>query len=211
MLKPITGTWFEFQHHNIPEGKYWNPICRWFSDEQWEAKVDEIAELGMKYIVLLTTAQVYDDTAFAYFKTDINDWYVESGEYEIMAARSSRDIACTATVQIESTTVIKKVFTLNSTVEELMSTPAGAQMFSQMMAKMMPKPPMDHPPVEGEMPAEPPMGAGMPPEPPAGDGMGMGAAMAAMMGGMPLRSLVAFSGGAFPLEAARAIVAQLNA
>ena len=71
MLKPITGTWFEFQHHNIPEGKYWNPICRWFTDEQWEAKVDEIAELGMKYIVLLTTAQVYDDRAFSYFKTDI--------------------------------------------------------------------------------------------------------------------------------------------
>lgn len=75
MLKPIRGTWFEFQHHNIPEGKYWNPICRWFTDEQWEAKVDEIAELGMKYIVLLTTAQVYDDRAFAYFKTDIYPFY----------------------------------------------------------------------------------------------------------------------------------------
>ena len=71
MLKKITGTWFEFQHHNIPEGKYWNPICRWFTDEQWEAKVDEIAELGMKYIVLLTTSQVYDNTAFSYYKTDI--------------------------------------------------------------------------------------------------------------------------------------------
>lgn len=75
MLKKITGTWFEFQHHNIPEGKYWNPVCRWFSDEQWEAKVDEIAELGMKYIVLLTTAQVYDNEAFAYFNTDIYPFY----------------------------------------------------------------------------------------------------------------------------------------
>ncbi|MBO5766889.1 MAG: DUF4434 domain-containing protein, partial [Clostridia bacterium] len=75
MLKKITGTWFEFQHHNIPEGKYWNPICRWFTDEQWEAKVDEIAELGMKYIVLLTTAQVYENDAFAYFNTDIYPFY----------------------------------------------------------------------------------------------------------------------------------------
>ena len=76
MLKKITGTWFEFQHHNIPEGKYWNPVCRWFSDEQWEAKVDEIAELGMKYIVLLTTAQVYENNdRFAYFQTDIYPFF----------------------------------------------------------------------------------------------------------------------------------------
>lgn len=71
MLKPINGTWFEFWHHNIPEGKYWNPVIKTFSDEQWEAKVDEIASLGMKYIVLLTTAQVYEKESWAYFKTDI--------------------------------------------------------------------------------------------------------------------------------------------
>ena len=42
MLKPITGTWFEFHHHNLPEGVYWNPLCRQFSDRQWETKVEEI-------------------------------------------------------------------------------------------------------------------------------------------------------------------------
>ncbi|MBQ3230454.1 MAG: DUF4434 domain-containing protein [Clostridia bacterium] len=71
IIKPITGTWFEFQHHNIPEGKYWNPIVKGFSDAQWEAKVDEIASLGMKYIVLLTTSQVYEDTAYSFYETDI--------------------------------------------------------------------------------------------------------------------------------------------
>ena len=71
MLKPITGTWFEFHHHNIPEGKYWNPICRWFSDEQWETKIDEIASLGMKYIVLMASAIQYEDWGESYFKTDI--------------------------------------------------------------------------------------------------------------------------------------------
>lgn len=71
MLKPINGTWFEFHHHNIPEGKYWNPICRHFSDEQWEAKVEEIASLGMKYIVLLASAIAYEDWNESYFKTDI--------------------------------------------------------------------------------------------------------------------------------------------
>lgn len=71
MLKPIRGTWFEFTHHNVPEGKYWNPICRSFSDAQWETKIEEIAELGMKYIVLLCSSLVYEDSCEAYFKTDI--------------------------------------------------------------------------------------------------------------------------------------------
>lgn len=71
MLKPITGTWFEFHHHNLPEGIYWNPICRQFTDEQWEVKVSEMASVGMKYIVLMASAMVYRDSCEAYFKSDI--------------------------------------------------------------------------------------------------------------------------------------------
>jgi len=71
MLKPITGTWFEFHHHNIPEGKYWNPVCRRFSDAQWEEKVSEMASIGMKYVVLMASAMVYPDSRKAYFDTDI--------------------------------------------------------------------------------------------------------------------------------------------
>lgn len=71
MQKPIVGTWFEFWHHNIAEGKYWNPICRHFTAEQWEAKVDEIASVGMKYIVLLATGIGYDDSFECYFHTDL--------------------------------------------------------------------------------------------------------------------------------------------
>ena len=71
MLKTISGTWFEFSHHNIPEGKYWNNTVKDFTDRQWEEKVDEIASLGMKYIVLMCSSLVYEDEARAYFKTDI--------------------------------------------------------------------------------------------------------------------------------------------
>lgn len=71
MQKPIVGTWFEFWHHNIAEGKYWNPVCRHFTAEQWEAKVDEIASVGMKYIVLLATGIGYDDSFECYFHTDL--------------------------------------------------------------------------------------------------------------------------------------------
>ncbi|MCE5249453.1 DUF4434 domain-containing protein [bacterium] len=55
-IKPIQGSWFEFQHHNQPEGKYWNPACAAFSCSQWDAKVKEIADIGMEYLVLMNTA-----------------------------------------------------------------------------------------------------------------------------------------------------------
>ena len=71
MKKQIVGTWMEFWHHHLPEGKYWNPIVRNFSAEQWEAKVDEMASIGMKYIVLMDTAIVYEGYSESYFETDI--------------------------------------------------------------------------------------------------------------------------------------------
>lgn len=71
MLKPITGTWFEFHHHNLPEGIYWNPVCRRFTDAQWDIKIDEMASIGLKYVVLMASAMVYPDSCEAYFPTDI--------------------------------------------------------------------------------------------------------------------------------------------
>ena len=58
MIKRINGTWLEFHHLGLPEGKYFNPMTHEFSEEQWRAKVQEIAELKMKYIVLMETANV---------------------------------------------------------------------------------------------------------------------------------------------------------
>lgn len=55
-MKHINGTWLEIHHFNIKEGKYFNPICHEFSDEQWKEKVRELASLNMKYIVLMGVA-----------------------------------------------------------------------------------------------------------------------------------------------------------
>jgi len=72
-MKLINGSWFEFQHHNKPEGKYWNPICRRFSKEQWQEKLREMASLGMEYVVLMHTSLVYEDYAESYFDSGIYD------------------------------------------------------------------------------------------------------------------------------------------
>lgn len=54
--KPIGGSWFEFNHHNPAEGKYWDPALRNFTTEQWRTKIREIRETGMEYLVLLSVA-----------------------------------------------------------------------------------------------------------------------------------------------------------
>ncbi len=66
MMKPITGTFFEFDHHNRAEGKYYNDAMWSFTEEQWRAKVRETAEIGMDTLVLMASALYFE----AYFPFD---------------------------------------------------------------------------------------------------------------------------------------------
>ena len=63
MNRKIDGTFFEFLHHNTPEGKYWNPALKNFTAEDWRQKIREIAEIQMEYIVVMATA-LYDKCYF---------------------------------------------------------------------------------------------------------------------------------------------------
>lgn len=65
--KPITGSWFEFQHHNRAEGVYWNPACARFSAADWHAKVGEMAAIGLDYLVLMAVALDYK----AFYRSDV--------------------------------------------------------------------------------------------------------------------------------------------
>lgn len=58
-IKPIAGSWFEFQHHATVEGVDWNPACARFTTAQWDAKIKEIAGTGMEYLVLMASALYY--------------------------------------------------------------------------------------------------------------------------------------------------------
>lgn len=63
MKGKLDGTFFEFRHHNTPEGKYWNPALEKFTAEQWREKIREISSLGMEYVVVMATA-LYDRCFF---------------------------------------------------------------------------------------------------------------------------------------------------
>ena len=58
-IMPIRGSWFEFQHHATVEGVDWNSALAQFTAEQWDAKVKEMAEVGIEYLVLMATAVYY--------------------------------------------------------------------------------------------------------------------------------------------------------
>ena len=72
--------------------------------------------------------------SFAYYNTEIADWYAESGTYEILVGASSDDIRLRKAVTVESTITIKKTYDAYVTMGELMEIPAGQQIVNGMMA-----------------------------------------------------------------------------
>lgn len=69
-----------------------------------------------------------DKRSFAFWNTDINEWYAPSGTYEIKVGASSRDIRLTTEVDVTST--IKKAFTITpqSTIGDMMRFREMAEM-----------------------------------------------------------------------------------
>ncbi|MGY4687603.1 glycoside hydrolase family 3 C-terminal domain-containing protein [Petrotoga sp. DB-2] len=74
-----------------------------------------------------------DKMAFAYYNTEIKDWYVESGEFELLVGKSSKDIILKEKVKVNSTKTITKKFHRNSTIGDLMEDPVGSRILKEMM------------------------------------------------------------------------------
>lgn len=67
-VKPISGSWFEFNHPGGKEGVNWDGDLERFTASMWRDKVFEIRETGMEYLVLMNMAvngKAYYDTALA--------------------------------------------------------------------------------------------------------------------------------------------------
>ena len=127
--------------------------------------------------------------AFAYYNTDISDWYVEDGVYGIMVGASSRDIRLEGEVKVSPVKPYIRPFDLNASLGEMMAIPAVAAKIAPMLQAFAP------PPAEDD-------DEGM---------MGMGVSASEMMAGIPLRAMIGFSGGAFSEEMALGLLAMINA
>ena len=74
--------------------------------------------------------------AFAYWHEALGDWYVEGGRYDLHIGTSSADIACSASVEVASTTEVPVKITLNSTLGDLMADPKTAPVVEAMFQRM---------------------------------------------------------------------------
>jgi beta-glucosidase len=74
--------------------------------------------------------------AFAYYNVDIKDWYVETGDFELLVGRSSQDIMLKETVHVKSSGVIKKRYNRNTPIGDLRGNPVVEEIFKQLSAGM---------------------------------------------------------------------------
>ena len=134
-----------------------------------------------------------DSRAYAYWNTEIHDWHVETGAYEIQICRNAQEVLLSEEVRVESETVLPKVYTLNSTMGEIMADPKGKAILEQAMGEMEG---MDGGSTEKQMQDD--------------SGVINDEMMATMMEAMPLRQLLSFVPGVTK-EALNQLVAALNA
>lgn len=68
-----------------------------------------------------TVTMTLDHRSFAWYNTDLKDWYAASGNYEVLIGASSRDIRLYETVQMHSSVKPPLKLHLNTTLGELFS------------------------------------------------------------------------------------------
>lgn len=142
-----------------------------------------------------TVTFVLSKRAFAYYNVQIKDWHVESGTFEIMIGKSSRDIVLSRTVTVESTVRLPMVYTTDSIMEDIFKNPQAKAMVMETMAGSV-----NFAPEEG------------------GEGSSGAEAISvemqeAMMRYMPLRGAVGFGSveTGITMEDVKALVEKLNA
>ena len=134
-----------------------------------------------------------DKRAFAYWNEEIHDWHVESGEFTIEVGQSSRNIECSASVNVMSTVKLPKHYTMDTIFMDLMADPEAMEVMQPMM------------------------GAIQRALTPGSEDVSAAAAEAiteemnlAMMKYMPLRGALSFGGGSITREQIEDLLVQLN-
>lgn len=83
-----------------------------------------------------TVEMTLDKRSFAWYNTRIHDWYAATGDYEILAGASSRDIRLTKTVHFVTETQLPFHIHRNTTVAELLADERTAPVIRSMMTSL---------------------------------------------------------------------------
>ena len=108
---------------------------------------------------------ILNKRSFAYYNVDLGDWHVESGEFEILIGKSSREIVLKEVITVNTTSPIKTIVTKNTALGDISHLPEVQQIMDAMIQSF------------------------------GGDtsGLGEGNMFAEMMKFMPLRALATFN------------------
>ena len=73
--------------------------------------------------------------AFASWRTEIHDWWVESGEFTVEVGDSSANLPLKATVNVESTVELPWHYDMNSIYMDILADPKGREIFGPFIRK----------------------------------------------------------------------------
>jgi beta-glucosidase len=130
-----------------------------------------------------------DKRAFAYWNIKLHDWHAESGNYKILIGKSSRNIELEKVITVESTVIVPRTYTLNSTIGDILSDPKKAGIAGAMLKEFK-------------------KGFGADKDEVAESEAITKDMMEAMMRYMPIRNLISFAG--LPRETVQNLVDELN-
>lgn len=74
-----------------------------------------------------TVSFILDKSAFAYYDTEMSDWYVEPGDYKLEICKDAETVITYKTVHVVPKKARKKVYDENSIYKDLMEDPAAAK------------------------------------------------------------------------------------
>lgn len=121
-----------------------------------------------------------DERAFSYWNTEIHDWFMESGSYEIQIGKSAQEILLKKEVQVRTGRKLPRSYTLNSTLGEVMKDEQGQRLLGEVLGYTAGQAEdMDAITAKSE----------------DGSQMMNQEMLEAMMGGMPLRQMMSFIPG----------------
>lgn len=80
-----------------------------------------------------TVTFMLDQRAFAYYSVKIHDWHVETGAFDIMIGKSSRDIVLTKEVNIESTVELPFVYTTDTIMGDVLKDPRAREIVKDLL------------------------------------------------------------------------------
>lgn len=80
-----------------------------------------------------TVTFTLDKRAFAYYSVRIHDWHVETGVFDIMIGKSSRDIILTKEVSVESTVELPFVYTTDTIMGDVLKDPRAREIVKELL------------------------------------------------------------------------------